>query len=59
MPIIIPFYPEMAVGDSILVHWGSANNILAPHTVTQDEADRKTPIVMIADQAAILAGETV
>ena len=56
VPIIIPFYPEMAVGDSILVHWGSANNILAPHTVTQDEADRKTPIVMIADQAAILAG---
>ena len=56
VPFTIPFYPEMAVGDTILVHWGSANNILAPHTVTQDEADRKTPIVIIADQAAILAG---
>ena len=56
VPFTLPFYPEMAVGDTILVHWGSANNILAPHTVTQDEADRKTPIVIIADQAAILAG---
>lgn len=56
VPLTIPFYPEMAVGDEILVHWGSANNILAAHTVTQDEVDRKIPIAMIADQAAILAG---
>ncbi|VVO62435.1 hypothetical protein [Pseudomonas fluorescens] len=56
VPVTIPFYPEMALGDTILVHWGSANNILAPHTVTQDEVDGKNPIVIIADQAAILAG---
>ncbi|BBP71029.1 hypothetical protein PHLH6_30330 [Pseudomonas sp. Seg1] len=54
VPVTVPFYPDMAVRDTVLVKWGST--ALAPHTVTQDEVDHKTPIVIIADQAAILAG---
>ncbi|WP_146041296.1 Ig-like domain-containing protein, partial [Pseudomonas sp. MPR-ANC1] len=54
VPVTVPFYPDMAVRDTVLVKWGST--VLAPHTVTQDEVDHKTPIVIIADQAAILAG---
>lgn len=54
VPQTIPFYPDITVRDVIRSHWGSY--ILPPHTVTQDEADRKQPIVIVADKQAILGG---
>ncbi|MBX9410476.1 Ig-like domain-containing protein [Pseudomonas baetica] len=54
VPVTVPFYPDMALRDTVLVRWGTT--VLPPHTVTQDEVDGKTPIVIVADQAAILAG---
>jgi hypothetical protein len=52
--VIIPFYPESALRDTVLVRWGSFT--LAPHRLTQEQADGQEPIVIHVDQDAILAG---
>lgn len=54
VPITIPFYLEMALRDTILMRWGSVT--LPPHLITQAQVDGVEPIVIIADQDAILAG---
>lgn len=54
VPITIPFYPDMALRDMVLMRWGSFT--LPPHLITQAQVDRLEPIVIIADQDAILAG---
>lgn len=54
VPITIPFYPDIAPRDVILMRWGTWT--LPPHVVTQAQADRTDAIVIVADQDAILAG---
>ena len=50
----IPFYPNIAVRDVVQVKWGSF--LLSPHSVTAEQAARTVPIVVTANQDAILAG---
>ena len=54
VPMTIPVYPDIALRDTIQVKWG--NVLLAPHRVTREQASGTEPIVVTADQAAILAG---
>ena len=54
IPLTIPHYPEIRVRDTILMRWGS--HTLAPHLVTQAQADGSDPIVIVAKQEDILAG---
>ncbi|MFJ4543305.1 Ig-like domain repeat protein, partial [Pseudomonas sp. NPDC088885] len=54
VPVTIAPYPFITVYDVIFFYWG--RHRLPPHIVTQDQADKKQPIVITVDQAAILAG---
>lgn len=54
VPVTVPFYPDIALRDEILLRWGSFS--LPPHVVTQEQVEKKQPIVIIVDQDAILAG---
>ncbi|MGE1177309.1 Ig-like domain repeat protein, partial [Pseudomonas bananamidigenes] len=54
VPLTVRAYPEIRVRDTILMRWGS--HTLAPHLVTQPQAEGKDPIVIVAKQEDILAG---
>lgn len=54
VPLTVRAYPEVRVRDKILMRWGS--HTLLPHLVTQDQAEGKDPIVIVAKQDDILAG---
>jgi hypothetical protein len=54
VPMTIPVYPNIAVRDVVRVKWGSF--LLPPHSVTAEQAAGTVPIVVTADQDAILAG---
>lgn len=54
VPMTIPVYPNIAVRDVVRVKWGSF--LLSPHSVTAEQAAGTVPIVITADQDAILAG---
>jgi len=54
VPLTVPVYPEIEVQDTILMRWGS--HTLAPHIVTQDQAEDRDLIVIVARQEDILAG---
>ncbi|WP_339489637.1 Ig-like domain-containing protein [Pseudomonas sp. RL_5y_Pfl2_70] len=54
VPLTVPPYPEIRVGDTILMRWGS--HTLTPLLVTQNQADGKDPIVILVKQEDILAG---
>ncbi|PMY11902.1 hypothetical protein C1X54_33580, partial [Pseudomonas sp. GW460-13] len=53
VPVTIPFYLGIFPYDVVNLHWGS---VRIPHTVTPDQANRETPIIITVDQDAILAG---
>ncbi|MET0778009.1 MAG: hypothetical protein ABWZ65_21280 [Pseudomonas mandelii] len=53
VPVTIPFYPGIFPYDVVNLHWGS---VRIPHTVTPDQANRETPIIITVNQDAILAG---
>ena len=53
VPVTVPVYPGIRVRDVILVYWGLV--LLPLHIVTQRQAEGIDPIIVIADQAAILA----
>lgn len=54
VPLTVPFFPDITVRDVIRLNWGTY--LLDPHTVTQDEADLKQPIVIVVDEKALLGG---
>ncbi|WP_367256313.1 Ig-like domain-containing protein [Pseudomonas sp. stari2] len=54
VPLTVRAYPEITLRDTILMRWGS--HTLAPHLVTQAQAEGKDPIVIVAKQEDILAG---
>ncbi|UIN52672.1 Ig-like domain repeat protein [Pseudomonas kribbensis] len=54
IPLTVRAYPEITLRDTILMRWGS--HTLAPHLVTQAQAEGKDPIVIVAKQEDILAG---
>ncbi|WP_409319652.1 Ig-like domain repeat protein, partial [Pseudomonas sp. KCJK9016] len=54
VPLTVRAYPEITVWDTIRMRWGS--HTLLPHLVTQDQAEGKDPIVIVATQEDILAG---
>jgi hypothetical protein len=54
VPLTVRVYPGIRVRDVIFVYWGSVR--LPPHVVTLAQADGTDPIIIVADQAAILAG---
>ncbi|WP_448093780.1 hypothetical protein [Pseudomonas lini] len=54
VPMTILRYPNIALHDTVQVKWGSV--WLKPHLVTQAQVDGTDPIVIIANQEAILAG---
>ncbi|RON50121.1 Ig-like domain-containing protein [Pseudomonas frederiksbergensis] len=53
VPVTVPVYPNIALRDTVQVKWGSV--LLAPHQITREQASGADPIVVTADQAAILA----
>ncbi|RON41517.1 hypothetical protein [Pseudomonas brassicacearum] len=55
VPMTIPAYPNIAVRDVVQVKWGSVL-LDPPHSVTAEQAAGTVPIVVTADQDAILAG---
>lgn len=57
VPLIITRYPNIAVGDIILVKWGSV--FLPPHILTQAEVDGTVEIIVMARPEDILtAGDS-
>lgn len=57
VPLIIKRYPNIAVGDIILVMWGSV--FLPPHILTQEEVDGTVEIIVLARPEDILtAGDS-
>ena len=54
VPLTVPKYTGIRVRDVIFVYWGSVR--LPPHVVTQAQADGIAPVIVVADQEAILAG---
>ncbi|MBC3774856.1 hypothetical protein [Pseudomonas sp. SWRI99] len=54
VPMTVPVYPGIYLRDVIYLWWGSVR--LAPHVVTQKQVDGADPIIIVADQEAILAG---
>ncbi|QAY92316.1 hypothetical protein CUN63_21420, partial [Pseudomonas sp. ACM7] len=54
VPLTVPKYTGIRVRDVIFVYWGSVR--LPPHVVTQAQADGIDPVIVVADQEAILAG---
>ncbi|WP_432218925.1 Ig-like domain-containing protein [Pseudomonas kribbensis] len=54
VPLTVRAYPEIRVRDTILMRWGG--HTLAPHLVTQPQAEGRDPIVIVARQKDIMAG---
>ena len=54
VPMTVPRYPGIHLRDVLYVWWGSVR--LAAHVITQRQVDGTDPIIIVADQEAILAG---